>query len=310
MRPAELHDIRRKLRVLNHAKQINHVTNTCRYFGISRETFYKWKRAYEKKGEAGLINSKPCPQNPKLRTPAHIEEKILHLRRTYHLGQLRIVWYLKRYHDITISGGGVHNVLKRHGLNRLPRNTRKRAVLTQRYEKQVPGHHVQVDVKFLDFKDQQEQKVRRFQYTAIDDATRIRALKIYERHTQENAIDFINYVVEKFPFRIATIRSDNGHEFQAKFHWHVEDLGMTHRYIKPRTPRLNGKVERSHLTDKEEFYQLLAYTDDVDLNEKLREWENFYNYHRPHGAHSGKTPYEVLKEKMGLAARDTSPPPG
>lgn len=310
MSPAHLHDIRRKLRVLNYAKQIKHVTNTCRYFGISRETFYKWKRAYENKGEAGLINSKPCPQNPKLRTPAHIEEKILHLRRTYHLGQLRIAWYLKRYHDISISGGGVHNVLKRHGLNRLPRNTRKRAVLTQRYEKQVPGHHVQVDVKFLDFKDQQEQKVRRFQYTAIDDATRIRALKVYERHTQENAIEFINHVVDKFPFRIATIRTDNGHEFQAKFHWHVEDLGMTHRYIKPGTPRLNGKVERSHVTDKEEFYQLLSYTDDVDLNEKLREWENFYNYHRPHGAHGGKTPYEVLKEKMGLAAGDSASPPG
>ena len=126
--------------------------------------------------------------------------------------------------------------------------------MTQRYEKQVPGHYVQVDVKFLDFKDPQAQKVRRFQYTAIDDATRIRALKIYERHTQDNAIDFINYVVEKFPFRISTIRTDKGHEFQAKSYWHVEDLGMSHHYIKPRTPRLNGKVERLHLTDEQEFY--------------------------------------------------------
>lgn len=303
-------DISRKLRILNHAEATGNISKTCRYFGISREIFYRWKRALDEKGEAALINSKPCPENPKLRTPKDVEEKILYLRRTYHLGQLRIAWYLKRYHDITISQGGVRNVLLRHGLNRLPRNAKKRTVLTQRYEKQVPGHHVQVDVKFLDFKDQQEQKVRRFQYTAIDDATRIRALKIYERHTQENAIDFINYVVEKFPFRIATIRSDNGHEFQAKFHWHVEDQGMTHRYIKPRTPRLNGKVERSHLTDKEEFYQLLTYTDDVDLNEKLREWESFYNYHRPHGAHSGKTPYEVLKEKMGVASQDSTVPSG
>lgn len=292
------HDIARKLRILNYAKQLGNVSQTCRYFGISREIFYQWKRAYEQKGEAALINSKPCPQNPKLRMPSHIEEKILHLRRTYHLGPMRIVWYMKRYHDIKVSSGGVYSVLKRNGLNRLPRNARKRTVLTQRYEKQVPGHHVQVDVKFLDFKAASGEKVRRFQYTAIDDATRIRALKIYERHSQQNAIDFIDHVVAKFPFRIHTIRTDNGHEFQAKFHWHVEDLGMTHRYIKPRTPRLNGKVERSHLTDKEEFYQLLTYTDDVDLNEKLREWESFYNYHRPHGAHKGRTPYEVLKEKM------------
>jgi transposase InsO family protein len=303
-------DISRKLRILNHANESGNISATCRYFGISREIFYRWKRALAEKGEPGLINSKPCPQNPKLRTAKEVEEKILHLRRTYHLGPLRIVWYLKRYHDITISHGGVRNVLLRNGLNRLPRYAKKRTLLTKRYEKQVPGHHIQVDVKFLDFKDQQEQKVRRFQYTAIDDATRIRALKIYERHTQDNAIDFINYVVEKFPFRIQTVRTDNGHEFQAKFRWHVEDQGMTHSYIKPRTPRLNGKVERSHLTDKEEFYQLLTYTDDVDLNAKLREWESFYNYHRPHSSHGGKTPYEVLKEKMQPAVQEAVPSSG
>jgi len=79
----------------------------------------------------------------------------------------------------------------------------------------------------------------------------------------------IDYVVEKFPFRIRTIRTDRGHEFQALFHWHVADLGMEHVYIKPRTPQLNGKVERSHRTDKDEFYQLLTYRDDVDLEKKL-----------------------------------------
>ena len=142
--------------------------------------------------------------------------------------------------------------------------------------------------------------MRRYQYTAIDDATRVRALKVYERHTQENAIDFVNYVVEKFPFRISTVRTDNGHEFQSLFHWHVEDLGMTHAYIRVRTPRLNGKVERSHRTDKEEFYQLLTYTGDVDLRLKLAEWQNFYNYHRPHSALGGKTPYELLREKLDL----------
>ena len=73
------------------------------------------------------------------------------------------------------------------------------------------------------------------------------------------------------------MRTDNGHEFQAKFHWHVEDLGMQHVYIKPRTPRLNGKVERSHNTDATEFYQLLTYKDDQDLRAKLRIWEDFYN---------------------------------
>ena len=141
-------------------------------------------------------------------------------------------------------------------------------------------------------------KIKRYQYTAIDDATRVRALKIYDRHTQKNAIDFVDHVVAKFPFRIQQIRTDRGHEFQAQFHWHVEDLGIRHAYIKARTPQLNGKVERSHRSDQEEFYQLLSYKSDVDLNKKLDEWEQFYNFARPHGAHQGRTPYESLREKL------------
>ena len=177
-------DISRKLKVFAHAAGSGNVAFTCRHFGISREIYYQWKRAYAAHGEKGLINSKPSPENPKLRTPLPIEEKILYLRRNCHFGQVRISWYLARYHDIKISSGGVYNVLKRHDLNRLPDRQRKRSIATIRYEKQVPWHHVQVDVKFLDFKTQEGRKVRYFQYTAIDDATRIRALKIYERHTQ------------------------------------------------------------------------------------------------------------------------------
>ena len=132
----------------------------------------------------------------------------------------------------------------------------------------------------------------------IDDATRAKALKVYNRHTQANAILLIDYVIKSFPFRIREVRTDNGHEFQAKFHWHVEDQGIRHAYIKPRSPQLNGKVERSHRTDQEEFYQLLTYKDDVDLEEKLAHWERFYNLSRPHGAFNGKAPYEALREKL------------
>jgi hypothetical protein len=110
---------------------------------------------------------------------------ILYLRRTYHLGPQRIAWYLGRYLAITISSGGVYGVLMRNGLNRLPPNAPKRTMLWHRYEKQVPGHHVQIDVRFLNFTDADDKPVHRFQYTAIDDATRIRALKIYAPHATE-----------------------------------------------------------------------------------------------------------------------------
>ena len=290
--------IQRKRKVLLHAEQTGHVAKTCRYFGIGRASFYRWKSAYRECGEAGLINAKPIPKNPANQTPPEIVDKVLYLRSKYHLGSIRIVWYLARYHDIKISDAGVTRILKRNGVGRLPRGTRVRKVHTKRYNKQVPGHHIQMDVKFLSFIDERGEKIRRFQYTAIDDATRVRALKIYEKHTQASAIDFVDHIIGKFPFRIKEIRTDNGHEFQAKFHWHVEDKGIRHAYIKRGTPQLNGKVERSHRSDQEEFYQLLSYKDDVDLGAKLDEWENFYNFNRPHGAFNGKTPYEALREKL------------
>ena len=291
-------DVQRKLKVLRHAEQTGNIAKTCRYFGIGRASFYRWKTEYQQRGEAGLVNAKPIPKNPANQTPPEIVEKILYLRAKYHLGPIRIVWYLARYHGIKISEAGVSRILKRNGVSRLPRGTRVRKVHTIRYSKQVPGHHIQMDVKFLTFADKRGEKVRRFQYTAIDDATRVRALKIYDKHTQTNAIDFVDHVIEKFPFRIKEIRTDNGHEFQAKFHWHVEDKGIRHAYIKKGTPQLNGKVERSHRSDQEEFYQLLSYKDDIDLETKLEEWENFYNFNRPHGAFNGKTPYEALREKL------------
>ena len=268
-------DIQRKLRVLQHAEKIGNVRKTCRYFGVGRSSFYRWLDAFQKHGEAGLKNAKFIPKNPANQTPSEIVDKVLYLRRKYHLGPIRIVWYLARYHDIKISDAGVYRILRRNGLNRLPRGTRMRKLHTKRYQKQVPGHHIQVDVKFLTFKGKRGEKVRRFQYTAIDDATRVRALKIYDKHTQANAIDFIDHIIEKFPFRIREVRTDNGHEFQAKFHWHVEDKGIRHSYIKRGTPQLNGKVERSHRSDQQELYQLLNYKDDVDLEAKLNEWERF-----------------------------------
>ena len=80
-------DIRRKLRILKHAKEGGNVSKTCLHFGVSREIYWQWKRAYEAKGESALINSKPCPRNLKIRVAADIEEKILYLLKHYHLDQ-------------------------------------------------------------------------------------------------------------------------------------------------------------------------------------------------------------------------------
>lgn len=288
-------DVRFKQTVLELAKITRFTSDVLKEYGVPRSSFYRWKKLYDEFGKAGLYKKKPIPLTHPKRIQPHVINLILKLRNEYQLGPERIRLYLERYHGITISESAAYQTLKRHGISRLEKGKRRRSVHTKRYAKTVPGHHVQVDVKFLSIKNKEGKRVRRFQYTAIDDATRIRALQIYPKHNQVCAIKFIDYVVEKFPFRIHTIQTDRGHEFQARFHWHVEDRGMQHRYIKPRTPQLNGKVERSHRTDQDEFYQLLTYTDDVDLGQKLSAWENFYNFDRPHQSHGGKTPYEVMR---------------
>jgi len=107
-------------------------------------------------------------------------------------------------------------------------------------------------------------------------------------------------VLSKLPFQVEQVQTDNGHEFGQAFHWHLIDKGIGHIRIKPATPRLNGKVERSHRIDSEEFYRLLEgqVIDDVGLfNDRLQQWEDYYNYDRPHGALNGQTPYERLKQK-------------
>jgi len=123
-------------------------------------------------------------------------------------------------------------------------------------------------------------------------------MKTYTEHSERKGTYLIDYVLARFLSRIHTVRTDNGHEFQAKFHWHVEDLGIRHIYIKPQSPWLNGKVERFHRTDAQKFYQLLAYKEDVNLEKKLAQWEGFYNPHRTHTFLDGKTPFEVVREKV------------
>src|SRR5580704_7206172 len=298
---------------LEHAKRNGNVSATCRYFGISREKFYKWKKRFEQLGAAGLADRPTRPHHSPNATPRAVVSKVLYLRQNYHFGAGRIRDYVKRFHAIRIAGATVQNILRKHGLGRLPANQKHQphGKRWQRYEKPQPGHRLQMDVKFLERIP--GAKKRLYQFTAIDDCTRIRVLKIYDACNQSTAIDFVDEVIRRLPFRIHVVQTDNGAEFQSKFHWHLDELDIRHVFIRPRTPRLNGKVERSHRVDNEEFYQLLdkhGISDDVHLfNKKLREWENYYNYDRPHGGLGGQTPFERLLERANRKVSRKSPLP-
>ena len=236
----------RRLAVLQHADEVSgNVAATCRYYGISRNVFYRWKRRYEDEGLEGLKDRSSAPLYCPTVTHPDVVEKIIHLRQHYHFGPMKIRMYLMRYHDVEISTSGVWRILKRLGMNRLPASQRYKRHTGgwKRYEKQRPGHYVQIDVKFIEpITTGSGRRKRYYQYTAIDDCTRLRVLRAYPRSDQKTAIQFLDYVLSRLPFQVEKIQTDNGAEFQSSFHWH----GSTRASATSTSGRpLHGSTEKS-----------------------------------------------------------------
>ena len=126
-----------KLAVLRHVEEVSfNVAATCRYYGISRQAYYGWKRRYEAEGFAGLKDRSSAPHHQPTKTDRDVVEKILWLRQQYHFGPQKISMYLARYHDVTISESGVWRILHKLGLGRLPTSQRYKRTQTRwkRYE--------------------------------------------------------------------------------------------------------------------------------------------------------------------------------
>ena len=145
-----------------------------------------------------------------------------------------------------------------------------------------------------------------YQWTAIDECTRIRFVYGFEEHTPENSVKFLRMLVKVFPFKIQTVQTDNGTEFTYKYISDTEEcpfdkalreLGIAHKLIPPRTPWHNGKVERSHRNDQRYFYDWETFRSLEDFNKKLAEhliWSN----NKPMRTLKDKSPRELLSEKL------------
>jgi transposase InsO family protein len=274
-------------------KQKGNASEVCNYYGISRFTLRKWSRRYDKLGEAGLSNHSSRPKNsPYQKRNETNEQLVLSLRKTRHLGARRLQSELKRLHSISFSLATIHKVLKKYDAPLLKRKRHFRKQI-KRYNCKHPGERVQMDVcKIIN---------SLYQYTAIDDCTRYKVLALYERRTAANTLNFLKQVKERMPFYIQRIQTDRGKEF---FSYEVQDCmrewKIKFRPIKPFSPHLNGKVERSQRTDLDEFYSSID-PKDPELPKKLMAWEEYYNKQRPHSALQGKTPWEKyieLKSKI------------
>jgi transposase InsO family protein len=147
-------------------------------------------------------------------------------------------------------------------------------------------------------------RLRWFQYTAIDDCTRLRVLRLFRRQNQQSSLTFLRVLQHEFPFPIRKIQVDNGTEFSLTFALTCQELGIRVRYIKPQRPQQNGKVERSHRIDEEEFWTRYDGINFDEATHELAQWEHRYNHDRFSMALAGSTPME----KLALVLARRAPP--
>jgi transposase InsO family protein len=164
------------------------------------------------------------------------------------------------------------------------------------FEKPNPGDSVQVDVKVVKLAGR-----KAYQYTAIDDCTRFRVLRLYRELNQRSSVDFLGEVRRALPFPIHQLQCDNGTEFSLSFALTVQEAGIKLRYIRPRHPQQNGKVERSHRIDAEEFWRREAPPNFLTALSALQAWERRYNFERFPVALKGETPAEKLQRLLSDA---------
>lgn len=141
---------RRKLRLLKLMSYEKNVSKGCEEYEIPRSTYYEWKSRHRKCGDKGFLRNKDDKEYQP-RIGGNIVDKILKIRKEFQMGPVRIKWYLERYYNIKVSDSSVYRILAKYEVNRLGKTASRRTLHTKRYSKTSPGHHIQMDVRFLIF---------------------------------------------------------------------------------------------------------------------------------------------------------------
>ena len=281
---------------------------TSRHFGISRQTFYRWRRRYDRHRLESLEERSHQPR--RLRQPTWSRElalAVLHLREQYpRWGKDKLVVLLRQrnWQLSTSMVGRILTRLKARGvLKEAPRSgisTRKRpwrrpygVRKPKDYSVQVPGDLVQVDT--LDVRPLPGVVLKHF--TARDVVSRWDVVEAHTRATAATASGFLDRLLERMPFPVRAIQVDGGSEFQAAFETECQRRGLRLFVLPPRSPKLNGCVERAQRTHTEEFYEVVEFSLEVaTLNQELLAWERTYNSIRPHQALGYLTPHQFVTQ--------------
>lgn len=270
-----------------------------------KRTLERWIANYKTMGKIGLEPKSTRPKSSPKDTSIRLKEQIISLRKKTRKSAIKLHWQLEKA-GVRIHTRTIGKFLKAEGLTRKYRVKR----VKYKYIKATlkPGELIEIDVKYV---PQRLSSVQYYQYTAIDCATRWRYLKIYEDQTNSNSIGFLREVITKFPYQIKAIKTDNHSTFTNRYTGYLKStdplharlhaldvecelLGIDHFLIDPGKPAQNGKVERSHRSDQELFYDQLTGVTIPELKLKLRLWNMYYN-DLEHCGLSGKTPNEMLQ---------------
>ena len=289
------------LPIINKEVKLVESAKTCPY---GKRSLERWVAVYTKYGASGLAPKSTEPKTYRNETHIALKERIIAIRKKTRKCAQKIHWQLKK-EGIMINERTVGKILKKEGLVRVYRV--KKTKYKYLRAKRNPGELIEIDVKYVPGRIAGQ---RYYQYTAIDTASRWRYLAIYEEQTTQYSIVFLRDVMERFPYPITGIKTDNGSVFtnyylgtnkrsdQTVKTVHALDafcaaVGIVHYLIDPGKPAQNGTVERSHREDQEKFYERHIFNNLRYLQKKLKEWNMYYN-DLEHCGLGGKTPNEFL----------------
>jgi transposase InsO family protein len=289
-----------------HERHGRNVSLTCRHFGMSRQTFYRWKARYNPLNLRSLEDRSRRPKRIRRPTagPALVEAVIAMRRRWPRTGKYKLVVLLRR-EGIEVSASMVGRILgraKARGYLREPvytpyaaRKRRfKRPYATRKpkdYSIELPGDLVQVDT--LDLRPLPGVILKHF--TARDMVSRWDVVQVRGRATAGTAAAFLDSIAHRMPCAVKAIQVDGGSEFKAEFEQACRHRGIRLFVLPPRSPKLNAHVERAQRTHREEFYELTnAETTVAAMNQALMDWESVYNHLRPHQSLGYQTPSQFL----------------
>ena len=279
---------------------------TCRHFGIAPQTFYRWKRRYDPGRLESLKDKSRRPH--RLRRPtasAELVEAVREAREEYPRWGKDKLAPLLREAGWQVSNSMVGRIMRRLREQGRLVETPRASVSTRRrsyprpyairkpkgYRVVDPGDLIQVDT--LDLRSVPGVILKHF--TARDTVSRWDVLEVASRATAVTASRFLGSLQERAPFAVKAIQVDGGSEFQAEFERECKKRGILLFVLPPRSPKLNGRVERAHRTHREEFYEVadLGWTV-AEIRPHLLVWEHIYNTVRPHQALDYKTPWQVV----------------